>query len=76
MDGWDNFFVAMAGASVAFAGLVELILQLDAVEVGLGDRRVLHLGDGVAGNRVVVAAGNQHGCGGGDGEEGSESADS
>jgi len=29
MDGWDNFFVAMAGASVAFAGLVLVSISIN-----------------------------------------------
>ncbi len=29
MDGWDNFFVAMAGAAVAFAGLVLVSISIN-----------------------------------------------
>jgi modulator of FtsH protease len=29
MDGWDNFFVAMAGAAVAFAGLVLVSVSIN-----------------------------------------------
>lgn len=29
MDGWDNFFVAMAGASIAFAGLVLVSISIN-----------------------------------------------
>lgn len=33
MDGWDNFFVAMAGASVAFAGLVLVSISINLEKI-------------------------------------------